>query len=570
MCSICGIAEKGDANPDLSSLIGMLRDTRHRGPDGCGFFQGGRAFHASDPESLAQHVPVNAERQRVILAQSRLAIVGNMRARQPFVSDDGKLALAHNGEIYNHHELARVLGPSVRLETGCDSEVLMRVLEDHYGGTGGDLAEAMRRTLGSLTGMFAIAVTDGTQLVLARDIVGKKPLYYVDGKDRLAWASERKALVELARDQDVAIERLAPGDMLTMDAAGATSVESFARLELPPIDIVDEDEALETYERALTSAIQRRTRDIDRAAVFFSGGVDSVLVARLLQREGIDVTGYVSGVEGSSDIQNAIEVAREMGLPVKVATVDAETCMRDLPEILRAIELHGPLMAEVSFPMWYAAKAAHEDGHRVVFSGQAADEVWAGYDWYRDTLGGDGPLALHSRMWEDVLALPLDTLEREDRITMAWSLEGRCPFLDLEVIRAAMRVEPALKIHGADDGFRKHPHREIALRAGVPRSIAYREKVPAQDGANVHDLLERMAEAKFPGDAPQADVPDFGSLYRYRYTLESYSTPKVRALLAAIAEEHGFVVAAQDGSAVPPRVPVKPREAKTVVAAKAV
>ena len=567
MCSICGIAAKGQDLPDVAWVIDMLWATRHRGPDGCGLLAGQAVLHAKTPESLGSRVQRDTRAARILLAQSRLAIVGTANARQPFLSEDGQLALAHNGEVYNHHELVQALGDGVTVETGCDSEALMRVVEAHYAATGGDLAEAMRRTLGSLTGMYAIAVTDGRSLVLARDPIGKKPLYYVDGADYLAFASERKALVDVARDQDALILRIAPGDMLVLEQDGATRVETFAKLDPPPIDIVEFEEAVAVYEAALNTAMKRRTRDLKRAAVFFSGGVDSVMVARLLQNCGVDVTGYVSGVEGSSDVKYAVEVAEEMGLTVKVAPVTEATLPDELPAILKAAELNGPLMAEVSLPMWYAAKAAHEDGHRVIFTGQAADEVWAGYDWYREVYAQEGPLTLHARMWEDVLALPLDTLEREDRISMAWSLECRAPFLDPDVIHAAMRVIPQLKISDGDDQFRKHPHRVLALRLGVPRRVAYREKIPAQDGADVHTLLERAAEARFPGVVPQVDVPDFGSLYRYCYTFESYSTPKVRAMLAAIAAEHGFVVAELDGSAsAPPATAPKPTRVKSVVA----
>lgn len=132
---------------------------------------------------------------------------------------------------------------------------------------------------------------------------------------------------------------------------------------------------------------------------------------------------------------------------------------------------------------------------------------------------------------------------------MAWSLELRAPFLDADVIRAAMRIVPTLKLDGPDDAQQKLPHRLLALRRGVPEHVAYRTKAMAQDGANVHRLLERAAARRFPDEPPAVPLVDFGSNYRYRDTPQSYSTPAVRALLAALVAEGDFVVAGANGSA---------------------
>lgn len=547
--------------PQWATMVAsMLRTMRHRGPDGCGMYAQGEVVHAASADELAARTPPGAAKARVIIAQSRLAITGDDGVLQPFESPDHRLALTHNGEAYNHLELASLIGNAGSVASGCDTEALARVLESHYAATKGDLTEAMRRTVRIASGMYALAATDGAALVLARDAIGKKPIYYVDGEGVFAYASERKALVEIARLSGGFIERLPPGQLLTVRPGELARVEVCERLAPPALDIAEMEQAVAEYGAALDRSIRRRTRGVKRAAVWFSGGVDSVLVARLLQQAGVEVTGYVAGVEGSGDVRTAIEVAGQMNLPIKVTHVHEEMLGEWLPRILEAIELNGPVMAETSIPMWFSAKAAHEDGHRIVFSGQAADELFGGYPWYRKVVGEHGPLTLHARMWEDLLALPLDTLEREDRVSMAWSLELRAPFLDADVIRAAMRILPTLKVAGPDDPQQKLPHRLLAARRGVPESVAYRAKAMAQDGANVHELLASLAQQRFPDGAPGVEVADFGSNYRYRDTPESYTTPEVRALLASIVEEGGFVVAQADGSAVVPR-PRAAREA---------
>lgn len=549
MCTICGIVTDAASPHDLARVLEMLAATRHRGPDACGVFTAGVSTYAATPEELAT-LTRDLPPARIVLAQSRLAITGSSLARQPIVSNDGSLALAHNGEVYNHEELRTLLPKGAAPSSGCDSDIVLAVLEHHYAAVR-DLAEAMARTVAAASGMYALAAADETTLVLARDAIGKKPIYYVEGSGTLAFASERKALVPVALALDATVHPLKPGEMLVRRVGERSTRRLVERIAPPAIDIVEMGPAVAAYEGALDRAIARRTRGLDRAAVFFSGGVDSVLVARLLQRAGVEAHGYVVGTSDSSDVKYAREVAAEIGLPISVTTIDEALVARWLPRIIAAAELHGPMMAEVSVPMWFAAKAAHEDGHRVVFTGQAADELFAGYDWYRGVLAEHGPLTLHARLWEDVRALPMDTLEREDRISMAWSLEMRAPFLDADVVRTAMRISPALKLAGPDDRLGKRPHRLVAERAGVPRSVAYRTKVPAQDGASIHELLERVALLDGADAPPADDVPDFGSNYRYRDAPGSYGSPRVRAYLAHIVREKRLLVAASDGTAKP-------------------
>lgn len=552
MCTICGIVTDAPDPEHLTDLLAMLQATRHRGPDACGAWSAAarERVTAPDPEALAPALRALGPAP-VLVAQSRLAITGGADALQPFMGLDGRLAFAHNGEIYNHDELRRVLPPGTPgVETGCDSEVLARIVERFYDG---DLPRAVRRAVTMADGMYALAVSDGETLVLARDPIGKKPIYYCDGRT-FAFASERKALVRVAAREGSVVKRLPPGHVLTVRPGQAPRVEPFEAIPAAPVDILDMDTAVRMYEETLQRAITRRARRLKRAAVLFSGGVDSVLVARMLQRAGLEVTGYAMGMDGSGDVKAAEAAARDMGMALRVARVDAEMLERDLPDIVRASEIAGPLQVEVAIPMWYASRMAHEDGHRVIFTGQAADELFAGYDWYRKVVAEKGHVELHARLWDDVRALPVDTLEREDRITMAHELELRAPFLDQDVIRLAMRVAPQLKLHGPDDLMRKHPHRQAALRLGVPAHIALREKSPAQEGASVHTLLEQLARRRFPEGVAEevAAFADFGSNYRYRDTLGKYATREVHALLQAVVREHGIAVVDERAELPPP------------------
>jgi asparagine synthase (glutamine-hydrolysing) len=534
MCSIIGFVDKRPRN--LQEAILMLTRTRHRGPDAVGLYVDGQIATGSGLSQLTR-LPRTGF---LCLGHARLQIVGSAAGIQPLSSCDGKLALIHNGEIYNHPELRELL-PSHRIHTGSDSEVLLHLIEEFYDG---DLTAAVQRTMPLLDGMYAFGVTDGHRLVLARDPIGKKPVYYVEGFP-FYFASETKALKAAGRE----IVRLAPGDILTVDRQRMTLHEGY-RIERSPIRLTRMEAAIREYGIVFDRAIDKRVSGLERAAVLLSGGVDSSLVARAIQNRAIPVTGYCVGMDKSSDVINARRAAMEMGIPLRTTPLTEEVVEHILPEVIEAIELNGMVQVEAAIPMYLAARMASEDGHKVMFTGQGADELFGGYSWYTGVVARQGHLVLHERMWDDISQLYLDTLEREDRMTMAHSLELRAPFLDRDLMRTAMQISPRLKVRDGRDRVRKWVHREIALREGVPAFIAKGEKLRAQDGSAIPAILQALAERYFRDKAvPDVTLNDYGS--NYRYLEEEYGTPEMAAFLAEITRNHKIHIYSDTNGAYP-------------------
>ena len=130
-------------------------------------------------------------------------------------------------------------------------------------------------------------------------------------------------------------------------------------------------------------------------------------------------------------------------------------------------------------------------------------------------------MELHQRLWEDVTMLHQDTLEREDKVTMAHGVELRVPFIDRDFIRLAMRISPTLKIKGK---FDKWIHREAAYRLGLPEYIAFRTKDAAQSGSGVHDLLAKLSTTRIKKIQTKPQIENEGS--NYRYLKGDYGTPE--------------------------------------------
>ncbi len=487
----------------------MLEEMSHRGPDSAGIaWDGGSVTAANLADLLRRAGTVRAPRT---LGHARLRITGGDRGLQPFFDGARKLSLVFNGEIYNFKALLE-LHPDWHSDT--DGEVLFHMVQENYAG---DLVPAVQNTLPTLDGVYAFSVMDEDSIVLVRDRVGIKQVYFGENDGFVAFASERKALWRIG----IRSHRLNPGEILRVSPAGVARIPG-RFFPVLPVAYTERAQALEVYRHALVEAIRKRVEGHRRVGVLFSGGVDSVLVARIAVDLCEEVIGYIGGVSGSPDLAHAVEAARAIGLPLRIRELDARAIEELVPETIAAIEDGDLMQVEVAIPMYAALRLAREDGIRVMLTGQGADELFAGYEWYPPILAEQGEEALLAAMWGDLSNLYRDTLEREDKMSMAHSIELRVPFLDPALITEAMRISPSLKIDTSAKGrdpLRKRIHRELALEMGVPRSIAMRLKEGAQHGSGIHSALDKVARqgAPLPWAEPfLLDEPELrGSAFRH-------------------------------------------------------
>jgi asparagine synthase (glutamine-hydrolysing) len=515
MCSIVGLTAK--KNQDVPLHLGaMLRATEHRGPDGVGVVLNGALQKAESVETLK----LSGIRCRTGLGHSRLRITGTSGI-QPLTACNGDLILAFNGEIWDYRTLRdRLVALGHRFETESDAEVVVHLIEEKCE-HGAKAHSAIEKVLHELNGEYAFAVLDvrADTVYLARDPVGVKQLYYGESEGWSAFASEKKPLWEFG----IAPYRVLPGEIVEIrrhTQGTGPSWRSVSRVRLPrppaPRDVTDESDALRLYEEALMSAVERRLEGQPRVGIIFSGGVDSALIASLAARSGEEVRCYAAGFRDSSDVQMSRRVAKSMGLPLCVAELDEPLIEAELARILAAIESADHLQADVAVPIYFAVKRAAEDGIRVLLTGQGADELFAGYPWYPDVLEESGARRLRESLWSDIEHLYKDTLEREDKITMYHSTELRVPYLDPEVIHAAMSITEDLKIR---KGHVKYLHRRAAERLGVPDFVAWRPKEAAQHGSDVHAALKRilLRRREAPPETQELLIEreKLGSAYRY-------------------------------------------------------
>jgi asparagine synthase (glutamine-hydrolysing) len=520
MCGIAGILSKKGEN--VVPLVGsMLHCMVNRGPDGAGLVADD---HIVKSNSISTMQLQNVSGKNA-LGHTRLAIVGGTCGAQPFCSCDDRILLEHNGEIYNYKKIRKRLEKRHKFTTMTDSEVIVHLIEDHL--RKNSLLGAIKKTVAELDGVYALAIQDKKtgETVLVRDRIGVRQLYYADTSNFVAFASERKALWKIGIKEPT--RRIMPGSAIIISQDGR--LQSFQVADPIPqkVRIIHRTmaSAVEAYRKALVDAMEKRVQDFQRIGIIFSGGIDSVLIAYLAAKMVPEVICYTGGVTGSSDIIYARQIADRLGLKLKVCELSQEGMERLIPEVMNVIEDSNAGQVEVALPVYCAVKLAHEDGIKVMLTGQGADELFGGYSWYAKVVEKEGYKMLRRRMIEDLLLLYKETLEREDKITMAHSIELREPFLDPEVIKVALATSLRLNVRGGDDSFGKHVHRKLAETLGIPRDIAYRIKEAAQHGSGMHGMLDAIARKHGFEDSTVSDIyleelkmrEKIGSSQRYGY-----------------------------------------------------
>ncbi len=403
MCGICGVYEYGASQPAVSdSLVVGMRDTMvHRGPDDAGVY-------VSDD-------------RRVGLGNRRLAIVDLSPAgRNPMANEDHRVWITFNGEIYNHESLRSVLeAKGHRYRSRTDTETIIHLYEER----GLDFVD-------QLDGDFAVGLWDDGErrLVLARDRVGVKPLYYTLTGGRLIFASEIKAILEhpsISRDIDeealyhylsfmttpapqtlfAGIQKLPAGCMLTCDARGDVKVTRYwdaipARLDSSIAN--DEHAIAEELRRLLKESIAKRMMSDVPFGVFLSGGIDSTAnVALMSELMNQPVRTFTVGFRDNpshNEIEEARFVANEYRTDHHEVLINQQELLDFLPELI--FHQDEPIADPVCVPLYYVSKLARETGTKVVQVGEGSDELFCGYRDYARYLD------FHNRVWRHLAQLP--------------------------------------------------------------------------------------------------------------------------------------------------------------------
>lgn len=568
MCGIAGIVATGPKGlaPDRASLLRMAGALHHRGPDEHGVYRDHRAG----------------------LAHARLSIIDLSAGQQPLSNEDGTLWVVYNGEIFNYVELrAELVALGHVFRTQSDTEVIVHAYEAWQDGA-----------FARFNGQFAIGLWDSARgaLILARDRLGVRPLHVCEDGGRVLFASEVKAIfaadptirrafdpagldetftfwsVVAPRTVFAGIEELPPGHVRTY-LNGERTERAFATVHYPESRAAGFRGSLDDAVHAVRDALREATRlRMLRADVpvgsYLSGGLDSSLVAALgLEAKGEKFCTFSLRFEDAEYDETTFQ--REV--VARLGTDHRELCVsrRDIAAAFPEVVLHAerPILRTAPAPLFLLSKLVRDAGIKVVLTGEGADEMFGGYDLFREgkirrfwarhpdskrrpmllsrlypylarspvakqamareffgqnLAGANVPGFAHDTRWRTTRALQrlfspsmraalagrdvrtelLARLPAEaarwsplaqdqyleiltllpgyilssqgDRMLMSHSVEGRFPFLDVNVVELASSLPPEYKLRVLDE---KHVLKRAA-EGLVPESVVRRKKQP--------------------------------------------------------------------------------------------
>ncbi len=385
MCGIAGILslEEGLAPPSVAALRRMAAAIRHRGPDEFGVYRDARAG----------------------LAHARLSIIDLSTGQQPLCNEDGTIWIAFNGEIFNYIELrAELEALGHRFRTRSDTEVIVHAYES-FG----------ERAFERFNGQWALAIWDEKKraLILSRDRLGIRPLYLCEHGGRLFFASEVKAIfaadptIERAFDpiglketftfwsivppQGVfrGVSELEPGHVRVYEGRRMRDI-AYDRLRYP---IGEEslfrgsiEEACEATRAALEQATSLRMLRADvPVGSYLSGGLDSSLVAALgLRAKGDNFRTFSLRFEDAEYDETNFQriMARHLESEHREVVVSRADIANVFPDVVAHTER--PILRTAPAPLFLLSKLVHDAGIKVVLTGEGADEMFAGYDLFRE------------------------------------------------------------------------------------------------------------------------------------------------------------------------------------------
>ena len=505
MCGIVCVFDTKQKNEVIRpQVLEMSKKLRHRGPDWSGIYQ----------------------HDNVIFSHERLAIVDPTSGKQPLFTKDNKVALAVNGEIYNHQEL-RSEFPDYDFLTQSDCEVILAL----YRRDGKNFLE-------KLNGIFAFALYDeeNDAYLIGRDHMGIVPLYMGWDKNGSFYvASELKSLEGVCNK----IEEFLPGHFLY--SKDGQQLQKWYKRDWTEFNNVKDNETdIAAIRKGLEEAVHRQLMSDVPYGVLLSGGLDSSIIAAVTAkyaRQRIEsgdtqeawyprLHSFAVGLEGSPDLAAARKAADHIGSVHHEIKYTVQEGLDAIKDVIYHLETYDVTTIRASTPMYLLARVIKSMGIKMVLSGEGSDELFGGYLYFHKAPSAQ---AFHEETVRKLGKLHLYDCLRANKSLMAWGIEGRVPFLDKEFMDIAMTINPKDKMI-TPERMEKWVLRK-AFEDLLPESIAWRQKEQFSDGVGYSwiDTLKQVAEDEVTDEMMAnakhrfpINIPMSKEEYRYRTIFESH------------------------------------------------
>lgn len=462
MGALVGVLGRREEN-SVPIVIAMLKELAHRGSQDLVIVTPTEAISVRSNLALAH--------RRSIL--STVSIGGNSSSNKRLLSLDvqgGKLVL--QGRLFCEsvdHRLSQIVADSEN-----SPEEIGKTIIRH------------------IEGSYAFAYASDTQMLIGRDPLGTMPLYYGENEFFCAAASERKALWKIGIHN---ARSFPPGNLANVNHTGFSFKPVWT---IPPRSLtrLKGSAAVSHLRNLLKESVRKRLRDANKVGIAFSGGLDSSIIARIVQDSGVSPQLISVRLEGHSGALHAEKAAQALHIPITIQTYDAGDVEDTLPRVLWLIEEPDAMKASVAIPLFWSAQVASKLECDAMLAGQGADELFGGYHRYLTLYKTKGLDEVAEVLRHDTLTSYDTNFQRDEPLCAYHKIDLCLPFADTSFVRYALSLPVTMKIQSADDLLRKIILRQLAKSLGVPAFIADRPKKAIQYETGVDNALRNLARAK--------------------------------------------------------------------------
>jgi len=339
-------------------------------------------------------------------------------------------------------------------------------------------------------GTYALAAIHEDRLMVARDLLGGKPLYWAEDESLAAFASEQKALWAIGLSST---RRFPPGGVCIVEK-DFLSVHKTDFEKQVTVKQTDLSSAASRLSDLIVESVKKRSGDSERVAVAYSGGVDSAVVASSCKLAGLDVELFTVAMRQNDELEHARKSAEAMRLPLTVNQYSMPDLKQSIPEVIRRTERPNLMDLAIAVPMYWGSVLAKRKGFQTIFAGQGADELFGGYDRYIMTYQREGLGKANDMMIKDFNMISELNLERDEQATAGLGIELRLPFCDWTLARYVLSLPASLKIGGAEESLQKLVLRRAARLQGIPSFIYERPKRAVQYGTGIAASIRSLSK----------------------------------------------------------------------------
>lgn len=447
-----------------NAVLTMLKTLSHRGKEAYGIAS------AKDQTLSISMEKLNPEKIRSDIVLGFI-FSKTLPKDAPQYSQTDNLSVTFDGRIYPLSENVNTAKIAEKLESN-PKKTASAIIKNH-------------------TGAYAFAIATLDSLIIGRDTLGLTPLYFDKNETLCAFASERKALWKLGLRK---VKSFPPGNIAIVRGDTRCSFKRVKTIHQPVLKQLEMKSAAKRLQTLLIRATKDRISDVKEVAVAFSGGLDSSVIAFLIEKCDVKVRLITVGLESMPETKYAKDAAKALNMQIQVETYSINDVEATLRKVLWLIEKPNAVDASIAIPLYWTSEAAAANGLRVLMAGQGADELFGGYHRYLRTYAESGACALQRELFNDIARCYETNFQRDNQTCAFHNVELRLPFADLRVINFALSLSLSLKIQSSTDGLRKRVLRKAAENFDLPEFIVNKTKKAVQYTTGVDKALRKLAK----------------------------------------------------------------------------